>query len=103
MRILVAWEDEYRIYRKVIAAVILILRPHVEVETAELDALKEQIARFDPQVVICSQPNTIYPAGRATCIELSLHPNPLQPLSGATPCWRHYSRSSMKPSESSSK
>jgi hypothetical protein len=72
MRILVALGDEYRIYREMIAAAISILRPHVEVETAGLDELEEQIARFDPQAVICSRPNTIYPGGRPTWIELSL-------------------------------
>jgi hypothetical protein len=79
MRILVALEGEYRTYRKMIAAAISILCPRVEVETAGLDALEEQIARFDPQVVICSRPNTIYPGGRPARIELSLHPNPIQP------------------------
>jgi hypothetical protein len=74
MRILVAIEDEYRIYRKMIAAAILILRPRVEVETAGLDALEEQIARFDPHLVICSRLNTIDPGGRPTRIELSLCP-----------------------------
>jgi hypothetical protein len=74
MRILVALEDEYRIYREMTAAAILILRPRVEVETTGLDALEEQIARFDPQVVICSWPNTIDPGGRPTLVELSLDP-----------------------------
>lgn len=62
-----------------IAAAILILRPCVEVETAGLDALEEQIARFDPQLLICSRLSTKYPGGRHTRIELSLHPNPTQP------------------------
>jgi hypothetical protein len=80
MRIMVALEDEYRIFREMIATAISILRPHVEVETAGLDALEEQIARFDPQAVICSRPNTIIdPGGRPTRIELSLLLNPVQP------------------------
>jgi hypothetical protein len=62
-----------------IAAAISILCPRVEVETAGLDALEEQIARFDPQLVICSCLDTIYPGGRPTRIELSLHPNPTEP------------------------
>jgi hypothetical protein len=79
MRILVALEDEYRTYGKMIAAAISILRPRIEVETTGLDALEEQIARFDPQVVICSRPNTVNTGGRPTRIEIFLHPNPLQP------------------------
>jgi hypothetical protein len=72
MRIMVALGDEYRVYRQMTAAVISILRPHVEVETAGLDALEEQIARFDPHVLICSRPNTIDPGRRLTRIEISL-------------------------------
>jgi hypothetical protein len=74
MRILVALEDEYRIYREMTAAAILILRPRVEVETTGLDAFEEQIARFHPQVVICSWPNTIDLGDRPTRVELSLDP-----------------------------
>jgi hypothetical protein len=56
LRILVSLEDDYRTYREVIAAGIRILRPRAEVVTAELDALKDEVRRFDPHVVICSLP-----------------------------------------------
>jgi hypothetical protein len=80
MRILVALEDEYRASRKMIAAAIMILRPRVEVETTGLDELEEQIARFRPQAIIWGRPNTIIdPGSMPTWIELSLHPNPIQP------------------------
>jgi len=72
MRIMVALGDEYRVYRETTAAVISILRPHVEVETAGLDALEEQIARFDPNVLIYSLPRTVDPGHGLTRIELSL-------------------------------
>jgi hypothetical protein len=39
VRILVSFEPAYRAYQGVIAASIRILRPHAQVETAELDAL----------------------------------------------------------------
>ena len=55
-----------------IAASIRILRPHTEVETTPLDALGEEMERFDPELVICSRPNTVDPGGRIAWIELSI-------------------------------
>jgi hypothetical protein len=72
MRVLVAFEDVYRSYQGVIAAAIRVLRPHAEVETATLEALGEVLERFDPELVICSRPNTADPAGRIAWVELSI-------------------------------
>jgi hypothetical protein len=55
-----------------IAAAISISRPHIEVATAGLGALTEEMARFDPQMVVCSQPNTLDPSGKLAWVELSL-------------------------------
>ena len=55
-----------------IAASIRILRPHTEVETTTLDALGEEIERFDPELVICSRPNTVEPGSVIAWIELSI-------------------------------
>jgi hypothetical protein len=73
-RVLIALEDEYRIYREMIAAAIAVLRPQSEVETTGLDELGERMKRFDPQVVVCSHPNTVEPGGRLAWVELSLDP-----------------------------
>jgi hypothetical protein len=51
----VAFEDQYRSYREVIAAAIRVLRPQVEVSTTDLDGLGAQVARLNPRVVISSQ------------------------------------------------
>ena len=59
-------------YRSVIAAAIRMLRTHTKVETANLDALQEKIERFDPQFVICTQPNTFNPGSTLAWVELSL-------------------------------
>jgi hypothetical protein len=43
---LVAFEDEYRAYREVIAGAIQVLRPRTQVEPAALDALAEEVERL---------------------------------------------------------
>ena len=55
-----------------IAAAIRVLRPHARVESATLDALGEEVERFDPQLVICCRPNTVDPGGRIAWVELSI-------------------------------
>jgi hypothetical protein len=77
MRVLVAFEDDYRAYRDVIAAVIQALRPRTEVQTAELGTLEEHLERFDPQLVVCSRPNTLELYRTAAWVELPT--DPLQP------------------------
>ena len=74
MRILVSFEDNYRAYGGVIAAGIRILRPHAEVGTADPDALEEETARFEPEVVICCRPSATDSNDGPAWIELSLDP-----------------------------
>ena len=73
-RVLIAIENEYRAYREVIAAGIGTLRPGTEVTTVELDWLEGELARLDPEVVVCSQPDPMGPGVRRAWIELSLDP-----------------------------
>jgi hypothetical protein len=70
----VAFEDNYRTYRETIAAVLRVLRPDAEVESIALEALKEELERFDPQVVICSGHKDVESGGTRTWIELSVDP-----------------------------
>ena len=51
-----AFEDNYRAYREVIAAGIAVLRPNTEVATTRPQELALEMARFDPQIVVCTQP-----------------------------------------------
>jgi len=74
VRVLVAFEDDYRSYREVIATGIRVLRPRTEVETAPMEELEEQIERFDPQLVVCSRPNTLASRRCAAWVELPLDP-----------------------------
>jgi hypothetical protein len=55
IRILVAIEDVYRVYREVIAAGIQVMRPQHEVASSGLEDLEGEIARLDPLLVVCSQ------------------------------------------------
>ena len=73
-RILVAFEDDYRAYREVMAAAIRVLRPGSQVESANLDALAQQVERMDPHVVICSRPNTVDPRRRPAWVVLPTDP-----------------------------
>ncbi len=75
MRILVAFEDEYRAFRDAIALVLRTLRPGDEVEAAGLWVIGERLARFDPHLVIASVPNAFDPGGRAAWVELSPDPD----------------------------
>ncbi len=58
MRVLVAFENEYRIYGEAIARAIQELRPSVEVAVAEAGAVGEEVGRLLPELVISSQLKT---------------------------------------------
>jgi hypothetical protein len=78
MRILVAFEDDYRTYADALAKAIRAARPHLDVSTVGLEALHTEVARLDPQLVICSSPN---PAAKQqegkllAWVELSVDPH----------------------------
>ena len=74
-RVLIAFEDEYRTYREFIANAICTRRPHVKVAVGRLGLLGGEIERFDPHLVICSQPNTVDPNSRPAWVELPLDPD----------------------------
>ena len=50
-------------------------RPHVEVAVAELVRLGDEVTRLDPELVVCSQPNTVEPNGRPAWFELPPTPD----------------------------
>lgn len=75
VRILVAIDEEYRSYREVIAGALAAVRPHFEVATAGVEALDEEVKRFDPHLVISSLPAAS--VARLAWVHLSL--DPVQP------------------------
>jgi hypothetical protein len=72
MRILVALEDDYRLYREMLVAGLRIKRPSAEVESAPLGSLGEELERFDPRVIICSGYKDVRSNGGRVWIELYL-------------------------------
>ena len=73
-RVLVAYDDEYRAYREVIAAGIAVLRPHVAVATSTPNELERELERFAPQVVVCGRPGNVDTGDRPAWVELPLEP-----------------------------
>jgi hypothetical protein len=55
MRVLVAFEARYRSYRETIATALSELRPGVEVLVVDSDALRAEVERYDPQLVVCDR------------------------------------------------
>ena len=72
MRVLVALEDDYRLYREMLVAGLRIRRTAAEVESIPLEALEEELARFDPRVIICSGHKDVKSNGDRVWIELFL-------------------------------
>jgi hypothetical protein len=78
MRVLLSFEEKYRVYGQAMAAAIRQFRPDVEVAVVDGEDLEEEAERFDPQLVITSPPVPENPVDeRLARIELS--PEPDQP------------------------
>ena len=74
IRVLVAFEDDYHVYRDTIGAVLRILRPETDVKSTTLEELEGELERFDPEVVICSGHKEVESCTRLAWIELSVDP-----------------------------
>lgn len=75
MRLLVAFEDEYRAYGGAIASAFQVLRPCMRVKISGTDTLPRELARFAPQAVICSHPEGAVTDGRIAWVELPPEPD----------------------------
>ena len=53
MRVLVAMQEDYWIYREVMAGSLRAMRPRLAVATADPAEFEERLESFKPQVVIC--------------------------------------------------
>lgn len=72
MRVLVAFENEYRIYGEAIARVIRELRPSVEVTIVDAETLGEEVGRLLPELVISSRPKAASPGRKPAWVEFAL-------------------------------
>ena len=79
VRVLVAFEDDYRAYREVIAAGIAVLRPNTEVATTRPQELAHEMARFDPQLVVSTQPQEATSPSPAPVAWVKVPTDPTQP------------------------
>jgi hypothetical protein len=53
LRVLIAMEENYRIYRAMIASGLHAMRPHLQVVTAGPAEFVGRLESFNPQIVIC--------------------------------------------------
>ena len=78
MKVLVAFEKEYRVYMAAIADAIRMFRSNVEVALTNTDQLEAEVERFAPQLVICSSPIPSNPVAPKIVGFIELSPDPDQ-------------------------
>jgi hypothetical protein len=79
MRILLAFDEEHRLYIEAIADAIRTFRSYVEVAVTNTGELEAEVERFDPQIVICSSPIPTNPVDPQLISSIELSPEPDQP------------------------
>jgi hypothetical protein len=75
MRILISYEESYRVYSDALERAIRGLRPDADVAACRLAVIGEQVESFDPHLVVSSRQNTVDPGGRAAWYRLSPEPD----------------------------
>ena len=75
MRILISYEQSYRVYSDALKRAISGLRPEADVAACSLAEMGEQVESFDPHLVVSSSPNTVDPGGRVAWYRLSPEPD----------------------------
>ena len=76
MRILLAFDREYRLYIEAIAEAMRTFRSHVEVALTETGNLEAEVDRYEPQIVISTSHISSNPVDPklVSSLELSLEP-----------------------------
>ncbi len=64
-------EEDYRIYRAVMASGLHTMRPHLQVETAGTAEFVERLESFDPQIVVCGGQSFARSGGALVWIDLA--------------------------------
>jgi hypothetical protein len=79
MRALIAMQEDYQLYRDVLAGSLKAMRPPLEVATAAPEEFEERLESFQPDVVICGGQNFARSEGPLAWIDLGFDPTtPLQ-------------------------
>ena len=78
MRVLLAFEQDYRVYLEAIAKAIHTFRSHHQVALTKTQELEAQVERFDPHLVICSLPIPSNPVDPQLIASIELSPEPEQ-------------------------
>ena len=78
MRVLLAFEDEYRVYMEAIAAALRTFRSDVEVALTDDRNLEAELERIDPQLLISSPPLPENPVDEELVARIELSPEPSQ-------------------------
>jgi len=74
VRILISYEDGYRVYGDALGRAIRGLRSEADVATCRLAEIGEHLEGFDPHLVVSSGPNAVDPGERAAWYRLSPEP-----------------------------
>lgn len=75
MRVLVGYEDAYRLYREALVEAIKDSRPHLRVRSAALEDMEAELKVFDPHAVVCGCPAEYGCGSRAAWLELPAEPD----------------------------
>ena len=78
MRVLLAFDREYRVYVEALAHTIRTFRPYAQVALTNTDGLEAEVERFDPQLVICTSSIPSNPVDPQLIASLELSPEPDQ-------------------------
>jgi hypothetical protein len=78
MRVLLSFEEKYRVYGQAMASAIRRFRPDVEVTVVDGEDLEGEAERFDPQLVITGSPVPENPVDDWLA-RIELSPEPDQP------------------------
>ena len=81
MRVLLAFEEEFRVYGEAIAEAIRTFRSHVEVALTNTEELEAEVEHFHPQLVISSSPIPSNPVDPQLMASIELSPEFDQPSS----------------------
>jgi hypothetical protein len=71
MRVLIAMEEDYQLYRDVLAGSLKAMRPPLEVATVAPEEFEERLESFEPHVVICGGQNFARSEGPLAWIDLA--------------------------------